>query len=69
MVPDEAQAVVAPLVPQVMQMIWGFMVSQALHVAAKLAVFDVLRDGAKTASELAEVTHSQDSPSAAFCGC
>lgn len=56
MVPDEA----APLVPQVMQMIWGFMVSQALHVAAKLAVFDALRDGPKTASELAEVTHSQE---------
>jgi SAM-dependent methyltransferase len=30
---------------QVMRMMRGFMLSQALHVASKLAVFDALRDG------------------------
>jgi hypothetical protein len=34
-------------------MIRGFWLSQALHVAAKLAVFDVLREGPQTAQEIA----------------
>ena len=60
MVPDDAQAIGAPPFPQLIQMIWGFMVSQALHAAAKLAVFDVLRDGPKTAGEVAEATASNE---------
>jgi SAM-dependent methyltransferase len=60
MAPDETQATAAPLATQVMQMIWAFMVSHALHIAAKLAVFDVLRDGAKTAGEVAEATGSHE---------
>ncbi len=60
MVPDGAKAVDASLFPHLMQMIWGFMVSQAVHVAAKLAVVDILRDGAKTASEIAQATASQE---------
>lgn len=47
------------LFPEVMQMIRGFMLSQALHVAAKLAVFDVLRDGPKTPREIAEACGAQ----------
>jgi DNA-binding IclR family transcriptional regulator len=43
-------------------MIWGFMASQALHVAAKLAVFDELRGGPKTIREVAEATDSQEIP-------
>ena len=49
MVPESPQAAATSLAPEVMKMIWGFMVSQALHVAAKLAVFDVLRDRSRTA--------------------
>lgn len=56
----ETNAPVAPLAPQLMQMIWGFMVSQAVHVAAKLTVFDVLRDAPKPASEIAAATGSHE---------
>jgi hypothetical protein len=34
-------------------LIWGFTISQALYVAAKLAVVDLLWDGAKTSREIA----------------
>jgi hypothetical protein len=50
---------VAPPGAQVIQLLWGFMVSQAVHVAAKLAVFDVLRDGPKTAGEVAAACRAQ----------
>ena len=42
----------------VMQMLMGYMVSQALTVAAKLKIADYLNDGAKTAEQLAELTTS-----------
>ena len=42
------------------EMISGFIASQALHVAAKLAVFDLLRDGPKTTSEIAIATGSHE---------
>jgi len=35
------------------QLIWGFAVSQAVYVTAKLGIVDVLRDGPKTAGEVA----------------
>lgn len=35
------------------QMAWGFRISQALYVTAKLGISDVLGDGSKTASEIA----------------
>lgn len=38
------------------QMIWGLTVSQALYAAAKLGIFDVLRDGRKGPAEIAEAT-------------
>ena len=56
---DEAKAS-APPAAQVVQLIWGFMASQAIHVAAKLAVFDALRDGPKTSRELADASGSQE---------
>jgi hypothetical protein len=37
------------------EMIWGFTVSQALYAAAKLGIFDVLRDGPRGV-ELAAAT-------------
>lgn len=39
-----------------MRLVWGFMVSQAIHVAAKMSSFDLLGDGPRTAVELAETT-------------
>jgi hypothetical protein len=46
------------LLLQILQNIWknywgGFQVTQALYVAAKLNIFDVLRDGAKSSDEIA----------------
>ncbi len=44
------------------QSLWSFVLSQALHVAARLAVFDALRDRARTAGEVAEITSAQEHP-------
>jgi len=40
----------------IMQMAMGFIVSQALAVAARLEIADLLKDGAKTTRELADLT-------------
>jgi O-methyltransferase domain/Dimerisation domain len=61
MTPSDAKAPL-PAPSQLIQMIWGFMASQALHVAAKLGVFDELRDGPKTVREVAEASDSQELP-------
>lgn len=61
MTPSDTRAP-APGSSQLIQLISGFMASQALHVAAKLAVFDVLRDGPKTVREIAEASDSQEIP-------
>ncbi len=45
-----------PPVAVVSQMLMSYMVSQAISVAAKLYIADHLKDGAKTAEELAELT-------------
>ena len=44
--------------PQVrmLHMIFGFMVSQAIHVAAKLGLADLLKDGPKSCDELARAS-------------
>ena len=42
------------------QMAWGFRVSQALYVTAKLGISDVLGDGSKTASEIAEAVGAHE---------
>ena len=43
------------------RMIVGYRLSQALHVAAKLGVADLLADGPRHAEDLAVVTGSQSS--------
>jgi hypothetical protein len=44
---------------QVMQLLWpGALAVQAIHVAAKLALADLVADGPKTVVELAETTHT-----------
>jgi O-methyltransferase domain/Dimerisation domain len=47
---------------QLLQMIFGFMNSQAISVAAKLGVADSLANGAKSADELAKATGTQARP-------
>lgn len=42
------------------QMAMGFIVSQAISVAAKLYIADYLKDGAKTIKELAELTDTHE---------
>ena len=36
----------------------GFMVSQAIYVAAKLGIADLLTNGSKTAADLAQITQT-----------
>lgn len=43
-----------------MQMAMGFIVSQSLAVAARLRLADLLKDGAKTSAELAELTATHE---------
>ena len=45
-----------------MQMIFGFVTTQAISVAARLSLADLLKDGAKNAEELAQVTGTQARP-------
>ena len=49
-----------PPAAQMMQMTMGFIVSQAISVAAKLYLADRLADGGKTLSELAEITGTHE---------
>jgi hypothetical protein len=49
-----------PPAAQMMQMAMGFIVSQAISVAAKLYLADHLNKGAKTLSELAEITDTHE---------
>lgn len=55
---DDSSPAVTPAA-QVLQLTWGFMASQAVHVAAKLAVFDALSDAPKTAAEVAAACDAQ----------
>ncbi|MBA2659857.1 MAG: hypothetical protein H0U72_10045 [Nitrosospira sp.] len=45
-----------------MQMIFGFVTTQAISVAARLSLADLLKDGAKSAEELARVLVPQERP-------
>jgi hypothetical protein len=52
-----------------MQILWpGAMAVQAIHVAAKLALADLVASGAKSIKELAEATHTHGSSLAGSCG-
>jgi hypothetical protein len=44
---------------QLLEMLTAYWVSQAIHVAAKLRLADLVADGPKTAQELAEATKSE----------
>jgi hypothetical protein len=48
------QPIVIPGLPPVQQAAWGFWLSQAIYVAAKLGVADLVEDGPKTSEELAQ---------------
>jgi hypothetical protein len=54
--PELQQQPAPPPQAVLMQMAFGFIVSQAASVAAKLYIADKLADGAKTVEELAELT-------------
>ncbi|MGB7924371.1 MAG: methyltransferase dimerization domain-containing protein, partial [Pyrinomonadaceae bacterium] len=41
---------------EMMRMIFGFMVSQAIHAVSKLGIADLLKDGPKGCDELARAT-------------
>ncbi len=43
---------------QISRMLTGYWISQALYVAAKLGLADLLKDGPRTADELALATKS-----------
>jgi hypothetical protein len=51
-----------PIPPQavLMQMTMGYIISQGLAVAARLNIADLLKDGAKTVRELAELTKTHE---------
>lgn len=53
---------VAPASTRLMEMLFGFMTSQAISVAAKLGIADLLEVEAKTADELAKATGAQARP-------
>jgi hypothetical protein len=62
---QEAQAQTVSPSMQMMQILWpGAMVVQAIHVAAKFALADLVAGGPKSIAELAEATHT-DGPSMA----
>ena len=42
------------------QMIWGFVVTQAVYTAAKLGIADALRNGPQVASEIADVVGANE---------
>ncbi len=51
-----------PAEQQLRQMMTGYFVSQAIYVAAKLAIADHLANGPKTAAQLAEAVGAQPEP-------
>ncbi|MBB5357040.1 putative transcriptional regulator [Rhodanobacter sp. ANJX3] len=52
MMPPDVGSKTSPL-PELIQMIWGFMASQAIYVASCLEIFDFLSNGEKSSNELA----------------
>jgi hypothetical protein len=52
-----------------LQMMSGLWVSRGIYIAAKLGIADYLKDGTKTAEELAAVTDAHAIRFTEFCGC
>lgn len=62
MSPEEPQPPSSPPAVQLMRLLWpAAMAAQAIHVAAKLGVADLVSRGPKTVAELAEVTRTHES--------
>lgn len=61
MIPNQTTAD-APQAAALIQVIWGFMASQSLHVAAKLRLADVLSNGPMTPREVATACAAQEYP-------
>jgi SAM-dependent methyltransferase len=61
MIPDEAKPG-APQAAQMIQVVWGFMATQSLHVAAKLGIPDVLSGGPMTPHEVAAACSAKEYP-------
>lgn len=61
---DEVRQVSKEIPPaaQLTQMIFGFMITQAISVVARLGLADLLKDGAKSTDELARATGTQARP-------
>jgi hypothetical protein len=60
-IPDQPQKPTDLPAPQVLlQMITGYWISQAIYVAAKLGIADLLKDGPKKDDELAEATGTHE---------
>lgn len=57
MLPEEAKRNPQPFIRD---LLWGFAKSQAVYVAAKLAVFDFLADGPKTSDELTDLVGAHE---------
>lgn len=49
-----------PQEPALAHMIWGLAISQALYVAAKLAIVDHLQDGSRTAQDIADTVGAHE---------
>jgi hypothetical protein len=62
MAQDKEQESDAPASAQLLPMIFGYITSQAITVAAKLGVADLLVNGAKTADQLAQTTGVKPRP-------
>ena len=69
--PDSTETVAPPPPATLLQMMTGYWVSQALYVAAKLGVADLLVDGPRSVDDLATATQAHAllaSPRAAGAG-
>lgn len=53
---------------QLMQMLFGFAASRAIGVSAELGIADLLKDGPKTAEELAQQTSVHARSLTGYCG-
>ena len=67
--PDDSAPDAGPLPAALLQMMTGYWVSQALYVAAKLGVADLLVDGPQSVEHLAVATQTaRRARSGAYCG-
>ena len=55
--PDEQERAAAAAM---LRMIWGIHISRAVYVAAELGIVDILADGRRTTSELADATETHE---------